>query len=116
MVRHLDDRPVQIKTAHTDLGVMITADLQWKSHHLQIISKSYMYRVLGLFHRIFSSVTCVSAKKILYLSLVHLQLLYCSPIWHPHLLADIRAFESVQRRATKFILNTLPITVTVCSA
>ena len=52
--------------------------------------------------RVFSSVTCIRA---LYLSLVRSRLLYCSPIWHPHLLTDIRALENVQRRATKFILN-----------
>jgi len=32
-------------------------------------------------------------------------LLYCSPLWRPHLLKDIILLECVQRRATKFILN-----------
>ena len=100
---HLNSVPVAIKTSHTDLGIIVTSDLQWKSHHLYIISKSYKF--LGLLRRVFSSVTCTRAKKILYLSLVRSKLLYCSPIWRPHLLADIKALENVQRRATKYILN-----------
>ena len=100
---HLNSKPVEVKTSHVDLGVMVTTDLQWKSHHLHMISKSY--KLLGLLCRVFSSVTCIRAKKVLYLSLVRSRMLYCSPIWCPYLLTDIRALENVQRRATKFILN-----------
>ena len=45
------------------------------------------------------------AKWSLYTSLVHSQLFYCSQIWHPYLLVDVKAIELVQRRATKFIIN-----------
>jgi hypothetical protein len=48
---------------------------------------------------------CLQAKRVLYITLVRSKLLYCSPIWRPHLLRDIKALENVQRRATKFILN-----------
>ena len=82
---------------------MVSSDLQWKCHYLSILSKSY--KCLGLLRRVFSSASCVRAKKVLYLSLVRSKLLYCSPIWRPQLLTDIRALENVQRRATKFILN-----------
>ena len=98
---HLNSKPVEVKTSHMDLGVMVTTDLQWKSHYLHMISKSY--KLLGLLRRVFSSVTCIRAKKVLYLSLVQSRMLYCSSIWH--LLTDIRALENVQRRATTFILN-----------
>ena len=94
---------VATKTIHLDLGVMVSSDLQWKSHYLFILPKSY--KILGLLRKVFSSVNCVRAKKVLYLSLVRSKLLYCSPIWRPHLLSDVRALENVQRRATKFILN-----------
>ena len=78
----------------------MSSDLQWKSHYLFI-----RHKILGFLRRVFSSVNCVRAKNVLYLSLVRSKLLYCSPIWHPHLLSDVRALENVQRRATKFILN-----------
>ena len=46
--------------------------------------------------------TCVSAKKIL---LIRSILTYCSPLWRPHRLGDIKKLEQVQRRATKYILS-----------
>ena len=39
-----------------------------------------------------------------YISVVRSKLLYCSPIWRPHLLTDIKALENVQKRATSFIV------------
>ena len=41
----------------------------------------------------------------LYISLVRSQLLYCAPVWRPHLLKDISKIEQLQRRATKYILQ-----------
>ena len=61
--------------------------------------------MLGLLRRIFSSHVSVSAKFFLYISLVLSKLLYCSPLWHPYLLMDIKHLELVQRRATRFIMN-----------
>ena len=46
-----------------------------------------------------------TARKRLYFTLVRSHLVYCSPLWRPHLIKDIENFERVQRRATKFILN-----------
>ena len=45
------------------------------------------------------------ARKRLYITLVRSHLVYCSPLWRPHLIKDIEIFERVQRRAPKFILN-----------
>ena len=45
------------------------------------------------------------ARKRLYITLVRSHLVYCSPLWRPHLIKDIEIFERVQRQATKFILN-----------
>ena len=55
--------------------------------------------------RTFCSVYCVQAKKFLYLSPVRSQFMYCSPVWRPHFIKDILSIETVQRRATKYILN-----------
>jgi len=40
-----------------------------------------------------------------YLSLVRSQLLYCSQVWRPSLVKEVKIIEDVQRCATKFILN-----------
>ena len=58
-----------------------------------------------MLRRHFCSVIDIKAKRSLYLSLVRPHLLYCSPLWHPHLIVHIKSLESVQRRATKFILS-----------
>ena len=41
----------------------------------------------------------------LYVSLVQSRLLYCTQVWHPHLMKDILNIERVQRHAIKYILN-----------
>ena len=86
-----------------DLGVIMSSDMQWRSHYLFIIPRAY--RMLGLIRRVFSSSTDVYTKRCLYLSLVRSKLLYCSPVWRPQYLVDIRSLETVQRRASKFIIS-----------
>ena len=83
-----------------DLCLIVSADFNWRPHYQLITSRAY--KMLGLLRRVFSSsVLCRS----LYTSLVRSQLLYCSQIWHPYLLVDVKAIELFQRRATKFIVN-----------
>jgi len=60
---------------------------------------------LGLLCRALSLSNNSSTKRLLYISLVRSQLVYCSPVWRPHHMKDIKLFENVQRRATKFIVN-----------
>ena len=33
------------------------------------------------------------------------QVLYCSPVWQPYLIKDIKKLEQLQRWATKYILS-----------
>ncbi len=47
----------------------------------------------------------ITLKKSLYISLVRSKLTYCCQVWRPSLLKDIKLLESVQCRATKWILN-----------
>uniref|UniRef100_A0A1X7UH91 Uncharacterized protein n=1 Tax=Amphimedon queenslandica TaxID=400682 RepID=A0A1X7UH91_AMPQE len=86
-----------------DLGVIMTDDLSWSNHFSLIISKAL--RILGLLRRSFSPSTPVPVKRLLYLTLVRSKLIYCSVLWRPRLVKDIRRLESVQRRATKWILD-----------
>ena len=96
------DPEVSTKGMVKDLGLIVSADLNWHPHYQLITSKAY--KMLGLLHRVFSGSIFESAKFSLY-TLIHSQLLYCSPIWHPYLLRDIHCLELVQQKATKFITN-----------
>lgn len=82
---------------------MVSDDLNWDKHHDQILKKAY--KTLGLVRRTFSNTIVPSVMVKLYVSLVRSQLLYCSPVWRPHLLKDISKIERLQRRATKYILH-----------
>ena len=46
-----------------------------------------------------------STKLSLYKSLIRPKLLYCSQVWRPHKVKDIKNSERIQRRATKFFLQ-----------
>ena len=83
----LNDVILTRENTHNDLGIVLTSDLKWRDHYMSIMAKSY--KILGLLRKVFSSVHCHQAKKVLYISLVRSKLLYCSPIWRPHLLSDI---------------------------
>ena len=86
-----------------DLGVLVSSDLSWSHHIANLTSKAY--KILRLLRRTFSPSIDITTKKRLYISLVRSQLLYGSQIWRPLHLKDINPIESVQRRATKYILN-----------
>ena len=100
---NIDNSVIASPSSHRDLGIMMSRTLSWSHHYNILCSKAY--RTLGLLRRLFSSSCSVQAKKLLYISLVRSQLTFCSPIWRPHLLKDIKSLERIQRRATKFILS-----------
>ena len=95
--------PISSSNQQKDLGVLVSSDLSWSHHIAKITSKAY--KILGLLRRTFSSSSDITTKKRLYISLVRSQLLYGSQIWRPLHLKDTNPIESVQRRATKYILN-----------
>ena len=53
----------------------------------------------------FSILHSLGLRKSLYPSLVRSKLSYCSQLWRPHLVKNILCLESVQRRATRYIIN-----------
>ena len=89
-------------TSPKDLGILFTNTLNWAEHYNLVTSRAY--RQLGLLRRTFSSPN-ISARKKLYLSLIRFKLTSCSPVWRPSLIKHIELLETVQRRATKSILN-----------
>ena len=100
---NIGGNPINTTHSHKDLGVIVSDNLNWNIHHDAILSKAY--RTLGLVRRTFSSTIPTSVKVKLYTSLIRSQVLYCSPVWRPHLIKDIKKLEQLQRRATKYILN-----------
>ena len=99
----LNNKEILHTSSGKDLGLIVSNNFQWRLHYQQIISKAY--KILGLLRRLFSTSISTRAKLTLYTSLVRSKLLYCSVVWRPHLLVDIKTLELVQRRATKFIVN-----------
>jgi len=89
--------------SHKDLELILSEDLSWDKHYK--IVTAHTYKVLGLIRRTLLPCHSASTMVKLYVSLVRSQLLYCTQIWHLHLMKDILIIEQVQHRATKYILN-----------
>ena len=85
-----------------DLGILFSSDLSWYEHYKLICSNAY--RQLSLLKRTFSTACPSHIKKLMYISLVHSRLTYCSQVWRPMLFKDIVMLERVQHCATKFIV------------
>ena len=99
----LGGKHVPVRQVQKDLGIFISSTLDWSPHYEHICSSAYI--LLGLLKRTFSVSCPSSVRRLLYVSLVRSRCFYCSPLWRPHLLKDIKLLECIQRQATKFILN-----------
>ena len=86
-----------------DLGIIVTNNLSWSKHYHFICGKAY--RALHFIRRNISASSSTSVKRSLYISLVRSHLSYCSQLWSPAYIKDIRILETVQRRATKYIVS-----------
>ena len=71
--------------------------------HCQYYSKANS--ILGLIKRTCRDVNDVTTLKTLYCSLVRPRVEYSSQVWNPYTKGNISRIESIQRRATKFILK-----------
>ena len=98
---YINGSPITTSDHYKDLGVILTTNLSWSKHYHYIVSKAY--KSLGMIRRTFKT-SSISTKRQLYISLIHSHLSYCSIIWRPHQIKDIAFLETVQRRATKYIL------------
>ena len=72
--------PISLCTLHKNLRVLLTSNLSWSSHIASI-------------KRVVPYSSSVDLKRSRYLSLVRFHLSYCSPVWRPHSLKDIRKIE-----------------------
>ena len=87
-VHKVDETMIQFLPFHRDLGIVASSDLSWSNHYDLICSKAY--HTLHLIRRSISSSSSVATRKQLYLSLVKSKLSYCSQLWKPQLIIDIR--------------------------
>ena len=100
----IDDHEVPKEVSHYDLGIIFSADISWHCHYEFIVGKAY--KVLQWSSSAYFQMFKFNFdKNVLYLHIVRLCLLYCSPLWRPHQVQRIILLEKVQRRASKFIFN-----------
>lgn len=99
----LGDHLISTTDEQRDLGVIIDAKLNFKSHVDMIVSKAT--QALGFVKRFGYNLNDQSTLKALYSALVQSRLDYCSTIWFtiPQTRAD--AIESVLKQFTMFALN-----------
>lgn len=94
----INSNPLKTVASPRDLGVIVDTHLAFSKHISSIASAAH--RRASLLLRCF----CTKDYEVLmraFNTYVRPLLEYCSPVWSPHLLQDIRALESVQRRFTK---------------
>ena len=96
----IDGQVIPTSTSERDLGVQISNDGKFSEHCEIIVSKAN--RLVGMICRTFN---WKSKENILtlYQALVRPHLEYGSPLWSPLNAKNIKAIESVQRRATRMI-------------
>ena len=85
-----------------DLGIVTSGNLSWSMHCNKVCANAY--KSLHLIRRaIFSPHQHL--RKQLYITLVRCHFAYCPQLWRPRLVRDIKRVETVQRRATRFIVG-----------
>ena len=101
----LGNSVIQSLETHKDLGVTVHCTFSWTCHIDLICRKAYCS--LSLIRRNTQIYHNQITKRKLYniICLVRSNLTFCSQLWRPKLHRDIIKIEKIQRRATKFILN-----------
>ena len=86
-----------------DLGVVVTNKMNWGEQCDQLLSRANQQ--LGIVKRNCYFVTDIRRRRTLYMALVRSQFENCSVIWRPSSNTLSNKFESLQKRAIKWILN-----------
>ena len=83
-----------------DLGVTISSDLSWSKHISNVTetARKTSSWILSVF-----TDRRANIMMPLYRTLVRSRAEYCSPLWHPHKMEDIKQVESIQRMFTSRI-------------
>ena len=83
-----------------DLGVTISSDLSWSTHITNIAEDAR--KISSWILSVFSDRSATTIMP-LYKTLIRSRLEYCSPLWHPSKIEDIKHLEAVQRSITSKI-------------
>ena len=83
--------------------MLINTHLTWGTHCRGLNNKCN--RTMGMIKRAVGFNAPVNVTNYLYRTLVRSNLEYCSRVWFPSTVSDTKAFESIQRAATHYILN-----------
>ena len=103
ITQYMLDKPLKDLKSFKDLPRRYGIEgLSWDNHISITVNKAN--NLLGLIKRSVGT-TNVNVFSTLYLSLVRPILEYAVPVWCPYLVKDIRALESIQRRASRLALN-----------
>ena len=84
-----------------DLSIILNSNLSLDHHYKKLLLRyaNFLSYCVGP-----SQLTRYhAAKKLLYISIVRSQLLYCSQVWRPDYIKGILLLERIQRRHTKYI-------------
>ncbi|KXJ07571.1 RNA-directed DNA polymerase from mobile element jockey, partial [Exaiptasia diaphana] len=100
----LNNKQLDRVSEEKDLGITVTSTLSWDKHVHAIVSKAN--KLLGLLKRTCPLLTKPAVRRTLYLSLVKSQLCFGSQVWSPCHIYLQGKIERVQRRATRWILQT----------
>ncbi len=100
---NLSNIPLERVNSMNDLGLTLTPNLSWDDHIKSKIAKAD--KMLGLVKRTVGYRCPPKTKLILYNTIVKSPLSYGSVIWSYGTKKQLKSVESVQRRATKYILN-----------
>ena len=92
---NLNNHQLEQVQCYKYLGLLLSTDLRW-SHHIETICTKAR-KLLGLLYRQFANNTNTQVMVKFYLSLVRPHLEYGAQVWHPHLIKDKNALESVQK-------------------
>ena len=73
---------------HRDLGILLSNDILWEHNYADIISKAY--KTFNFIRRSTTNSHSSHTKLSLYITLIRPKLLYCSQVWRPHRVKDIK--------------------------
>lgn len=96
----IEGTPVHTVTTQKDLGVIVSQDLKWEPHIVEVVKRANS--ILYMIRKAFSYINSDLFLK-LYKTYVRPLLEYSYQVWNPYFIKDIELLEKVQRRATKMV-------------